>query len=690
PEAATTGVNQLTESQGHIWAGTSQGLYLRDADSWRLATDNPALGTSPITMLFNDSDQNLWVGTIAGLARIRGGKLVEYLPETSPGAFKGVISAFEDHEHSLWLGSQWEGIARVWNGWTRRYSANEGLLEPIIWSLSRAPDGRVWVGHNDGVGVLDKGVYQAVLRGDQLPHPNAYNMLAEADRIWIGTRRGLVILRDGKIEAPSVFAPMASAQINGIVRGQNDVIWFPTTEGLFRLKDGKLRHYGQDDGMATERIRLVRELRDGRLLAGTQNGLYELKGERLVPLGLDQGLRPELDITAIDELANGDLVIGTLGEEVFLFNGHRWQVFGRTEGLPANAPFFITEDTGWLWVTGIRGISRMPIAQMRELMQGKRKTVDAEMVLNERGDRRSGQQGYCCNGAGNSKGFIKDHVLWLPTRDGVVTLNTRTIVKNPKPPTVVIERIQIAGKWQDVSTEKDLELPAKVRDLGFEFTALSFQEPASVQLRYRLRGYDQDWRDLELVTPRAANYTNLPAGNYTFEVMASNNANVWNTSPTELSFHIQPYFYETRLFYVLMTLLFGILMYLVWRQQQRAHGAQRALLEQQVLERTQQLHAANLQLEHASQTDPLTGLRNRRYLASQLPADLSFYDREHTRLGGVRQSLLFALVDIDHFKRVNDTYGHGAGDRVLQQFAEVLTRLVRTGDYIVRWGGEEF
>ena len=102
------------------------------------------------------------------------------------------------------------------------------------------------------------------------------------------------------------------------------------------------------------------------------------------------------------------------------------------------------------------------------------------------------------------------------------------------------------------------------------------------------------------------------------------------------------------------------------------------------------LHVANIQLAHASQTDPLTGLHNRRYLASQIPADLAFYDREQMRSGDSEQALVFAIVDIDHFKRINDTYGHKFGDRALQMFAQVLTDLVQTGDYVVRWGGEEF
>ena len=691
PEASNASVTRLREAQGKIWAGTTLGLYFRSGDQWQLASENAALVHSPVTMLFEDHDKNLWVGSNAGLSRFRDGALVEFVPERSPGAFHGVISAFEDRENNLWLGSQWEGVARIWNGWTRRYSAAEGLDEAIVWSLSKAPDGKVWVGTNDGLSVLDNGHFQKVLNGDQLPHPQAYNLLAEADRVWIGTRRGLAIWRDNKVETPPLFAPMASAQINGIVPDSHGVYWFPTTEGLFRLADNTLRRYGHDEGLADVRVRQVRELRDGRLLVGTQDGLYELRNDRLVPLGLDTGLHPGMDITAIDELANGEWVIGTFAEELYLFDGHTWQEFGRQQGLPANAPFFLAEDdAGFLWIAGFRGIARVPLAEMHSLQRGKIDTVHAEMVLNERGDRLSGQQGFCCNGAGTSKGYIDHDVLWLPSRDGVVALDTRGIVKNKVPPNVVVERVQYQDQWHAVGQGQDLVLPEDARDLAFEFTALSFQDPPSLTLRYRLLGYDRDWRDLQVVSPRAVNYTNLPSGSYTFEVMAANNAGVWNPTPARLTFRIKPHFHETILFFLLVATLLATIVYAGYRIQRRAHETQRTLLEQQVVERTQQLHAANLQLEHASQTDPLTGLRNRRYLANQIPADLAFYDREHARSGGSDHTLLLALVDVDHFKRINDTYGHKAGDKVLQQLAQVMTRLVRTGDYIVRWGGEEF
>ncbi|MEJ5348109.1 MAG: diguanylate cyclase [Desulfosoma sp.] len=82
-------------------------------------------------------------------------------------------------------------------------------------------------------------------------------------------------------------------------------------------------------------------------------------------------------------------------------------------------------------------------------------------------------------------------------------------------------------------------------------------------------------------------------------------------------------------------------------------------------------------------TDPLTGVGNRRYAEMRLQ-ECEKDEREY----GVPYGILF--VDIDHFKRVNDTWGHGVGDRVLRMVAQVLDKSVRSLDTPCRWGGEEF
>ncbi|MGM9483387.1 sensor domain-containing diguanylate cyclase [Roseateles sp. NT4] len=112
-----------------------------------------------------------------------------------------------------------------------------------------------------------------------------------------------------------------------------------------------------------------------------------------------------------------------------------------------------------------------------------------------------------------------------------------------------------------------------------------------------------------------------------------------------------------------------------------------ATLEAQVQQRTAELQAANAALEHLATRDPLTGLHNRRSLDARL-AEAQALDRRYGASNGRVHGLL--LVDIDHFKRVNDTYGHPAGDAVLRLVAQMLQNAVRVTDVAARFGGEEF
>ena len=679
-------VTSLVDAQGKLWAGTTQGLYEFDNGVWSAASSRPELQDAPTTMMLEDHDHNLWVASNAGIARFKQGVLSELIPDSDPNGFRSVISAFEDREGNIWFGSQWNGLTRLWNGWTKRYSTAQGLEEPLVWSLAKAPDGAIWVGTNNGLSVLRDGHFETAVAGSELPHPHAYNLLADADKIWVGTRRGLVLYRDSKVERPALFEPMANAQINGIVRTRTGTIWIATTEGLFRLQGNQLEHFGTGQGLHDPRIRLVTELADGKLLAGTQDGLYLLENNRFVQQGLTTGLQPGLDVTAIHELANGDWVLGSLDQSLHVRHQGRWQRLSLEQGLRDNPAFYITEDTkGYLWVAGIRGVERLPTEDLARLREGKIQKINAEMVLNERGDRRSGQQGFCCNGAGNSKGFIDNDVLWLPTREGVVALDTNAIIKNPVPPEVVIERLQFQDRWHDISAIENLVLPEGARDLAFEFTAFSFQDPASTTLSYQLVGYDHDWRELQVVSPRTVNYTNLPSGDYVFQVKAANNAGVWGNSVAQLPFRITPRFHETPLFFALGLMLLGTVLYAGYRMQHHVHLNQRSELEQQVSERTGQLNIANIQLEHASQTDPLTGLRNYRYLANQIPADLAYYEREQARGAYSNHALVFAVIGFDRRAGAIGSAESSADVMVLQQAAQTLTRLLRAGDYLARW-----
>jgi diguanylate cyclase (GGDEF)-like protein len=114
-----------------------------------------------------------------------------------------------------------------------------------------------------------------------------------------------------------------------------------------------------------------------------------------------------------------------------------------------------------------------------------------------------------------------------------------------------------------------------------------------------------------------------------------------------------------------------------------------------VLVKQSRLHAElrqmNTVLEDASMTDPLTGVRNRRFFSTTIENDIAQTIRAFAEGQDLSsRDLVFYLIDLDNFKDVNETYGHDAGDRVLIEAVQRIHSAIRVSDVLIRWGGEEF
>lgn len=116
---------------------------------------------------------------------------------------------------------------------------------------------------------------------------------------------------------------------------------------------------------------------------------------------------------------------------------------------------------------------------------------------------------------------------------------------------------------------------------------------------------------------------------------------------------------------------------------ERELEALNASLEQQVRERTEALSIANQELERLATIDSLTGLNNRRRFDARLHESFQLMRR-------TERGFCLMLVDVDHFKSINDQHGHQSGDEVLRRLGHLLTQCTRVTDFVARYGGEEF
>jgi diguanylate cyclase (GGDEF)-like protein len=173
-----------------------------------------------------------------------------------------------------------------------------------------------------------------------------------------------------------------------------------------------------------------------------------------------------------------------------------------------------------------------------------------------------------------------------------------------------------------------------------------------------------------------ARFQQLPPGTYNFVVVAEDRGHNTFSTPAAFSFTLSPPWWRSKRFFALEGLTATALLLLVWRWSNLALLAQRRRLQSLVAERT-------VELEHLAVTDALTGLLNR-------GAIMTILTNEAAAARECNLPLCVALVDLDHFKRINDTLGHLAGDEVLREAARRLASAVRASDFVGRYGGEEF
>ncbi|PTT90814.1 hypothetical protein DBR42_05115, partial [Pelomonas sp. HMWF004] len=270
-----------------------------------------------------------------------------------------------------------------------------------------------------------------------------------------------------------------------------------------------------------------------------------------------------------------------------------------------------------------------------------------------------------------------------------------------KPP-LVLSELRVDGEERALPADGPLVLAPGERGMSLVFASLDYSQPSRNRYRYRLQGLDTGWIDAGALS-RTAAYTNLAPGRYTLHVQGSNRDGAWSPNELQIPVEVRAAWWQTR--WALALALLGAIATVacIVRMRTRLLLRRSRMLEQRVQERTEALEAASaaltaksIELEEASLTDPLTGLRNRRFLDRQMPADAALTLRHYQPLpdaavaGDSDQDLLFFLIDIDHFKRINDAHGHMAGDAVLEQMRGRLQQVFRATDYLVRWGGEEF
>jgi signal transduction histidine kinase/ligand-binding sensor domain-containing protein/ActR/RegA family two-component response regulator len=590
----TKPVLAIIESRdGSVWVGLDGAGLSRLQDGVTTVYTKPqGLSSNFVQSLLEDRDGNLWIGTRdGGLNRFADGRFSSYsedegLPNSS------VPCIFEDREGNLWVGSSGlNALNRFRDGDFLVYGQAEGWVGGRAWSMAEDGHGGFWIGATGGLNHWANGKFTS-LRDPKWPNkPTARTTLASRDgSLWIGIQgAGLTRWKNGRFTEYTTGDGLSSNAVFALAEDSQGTLWIGTEVGLTRFRNGQFTVYGVKDGLPAS-VRAIYAAADGTLWLGITGGLARMDRNGVFSvLNAAKGY-PGDQVQSFYEDARGSLWLGTIAGLARLRNG-QFTSFKGVAGLPADVVREIVEDSsGNLWLQGRRQLFRIRKADLDALArEGSIAFAAREVHLAAMTSAAAFglPEGWPGGGGGSCPVAIKtaDGHLWFPTEVGIATLAPSVAGPNRVIPPVIIE--SAAVDHSAVSSNGGIKLPPGRGEIEFHFTAVSLVAPDKVKFKYKLEGFDEKWTEAD--TRRAAYYTNLPAGQYRFRVIACNNDGLWNEQGATLPFELLPYFYRTWWFYTLCGLA-AIAAVLAWHQLRMRGMANRGReLELLVDDRTSEL-----------------------------------------------------------------------------------------------------
>jgi signal transduction histidine kinase/ligand-binding sensor domain-containing protein/DNA-binding response OmpR family regulator len=577
------------DHQGNAWIGTAtHGLYMFAKGKINHYDPGPHFHPAAITALYQDRSESLWIGNSAGDVCRMQSQEFDCLSLSSSNAIEAL---YEDREGNLWVGTQTGGVVRLRDVKFTTYDSKMGVADDLVWSVYQSRDKSIWMGTTKGLSILRNGKIQSVRLGPNQSDNTVWVTSEDIDgTLWIGTENGLKLFRDGKvIKTYTVKDGLASNTIHALYRDREGNWWIGNRDGgLTRYKDGKFTVFKQKNGSAY-RVRVVLEDHEGGIWFGTEEGLAQLKNGEFK--NYDNPSLLTGGAVCLYEDADHAIWIGTFGSGLLRYQNNQFTTYRVKDGLFDDTIWSILEDRrGNFWMSSDRGLSRISKADLNDFAAHKVPNLKPT-AFGVADDLPTTD----FNGGAQATGWkTSDGKLVFATSKGMVEVDPEKLIPNPVPPPVVIEVMQVNGTPLESAVA-----PVGVGELDFHFAALSFVAPEMVDFKYRLEPFDQEWKEVK--GKRDAHYTNMAPGQYSFHVIAANNDGVWNLTGATFDFYLKPRFYQTVWFYTLCGMVVAFTAFGIYRLRVRRIRKREEELVLLVNERTKELQQEILEHEKTEQ-----------------------------------------------------------------------------------------
>jgi diguanylate cyclase (GGDEF)-like protein len=541
----------------------------------------------------------------------------------------------------MWIGSS-KGLNRIKKGKITTISPTHETDQLSVLSLAETPEKQVLVGtYNQGLYlVINNKLHKIMSTDNGLPSNEIRTILVDKNKnLWLGTATGLVkVSPDKTMELFNKQSGLPASFIMALIEDESGRIWIGTGDGIASYDNGTIQTYR------------LNEKFDAEYAFGfyiERNSLWMATDRGLIAINLTTN-----EMSAIT----------------------------KENGLPVDKIFqIIIDNDNTFWLTSNRGIISISREQVNKVIQGKNNQIDYRLFAEGVGLLSSQANG----GSTPAATLHDDGSVWIATAKGVSHVNHERLQRTAETIIpVTIEQLNVDGISYPISSS--IKLPEGASRITIHYAGLGYLMAKHIEYQTQLIGFDQQWRNKNNQT--FTEFTNLSPGQYTFNMRAKYPNGQWQNNVASITFTITPYYWQTTSFKLFIFFSFCFILYALYHYRmlsiEQSQIKLKELVAQQTIELQKQAELFSYQANH----DQLTGLFNRR-------AFDTWCNNDFAKAKVDEQPLTIIILDIDHFKKVNDEYSHLVGDQVIKTIANILLKLIKDNTpqtKLARWGGEEF
>ena len=584
----------LEDSRGNLWFGTWQGgMYKYIMSESRMVFYDlikQGFTSNTVACLTEDRKGRIWAGTWGGGIALFEGDNIRKFDKSNGLKASRIYSIIEDIEGNILIADQDNGLTIYKGEAFLTVNEKELLPDPNVNAIYQDKSGSIWFGTNNGISRLfpgsDKKPVIYTEAGDGIFENVKFFREDRNGNLWIGANDGGVIMYNMKYSRfesqplINIKLPIIS-QVTALEIDRQNNLWIGTVDGVVRGSIDTLnfnRYTTMDSLTVTNITSLYCDAKGimwiGTEPAGTKTGLIRFDPSKndFSPVSAFSGIMPKTIV--MDR--QGVLWIGT-GEGLISFrNDTIISTLTKDDGLLSdNINLVAIGKDGSIYVGTNNGLNRY--------------FPDSRSVFSY--NERNGFTGI--ETKSNSVFETAAGDLWFGTANGATRLTPEKTETTGLDPLTHILGMQVNYKTREMIP--GMKLSSGERSVLFDYYSICLTNPDIVRYKVRLEGADENWRPVTDQT--RAIYSALPPGKYTFMVVARNSQGMWNKTPVTFPFVIEPPFYLTWWFILIMGLLVILVVFLYIKIRERNLITEKVLLEEKIRIRTAEVVQKSKEIE---------------------------------------------------------------------------------------------